>query len=101
LWVSVGLASNTAPSNATWMVDIGQGAAGSEIGVGGTSATTGLVDLPFRLAWDATSTAGAFGPYFGPLPVSIPAGTRLAARAKCSITDATDRQITVALYGLD
>jgi hypothetical protein len=38
---------------------------------------------------------------FGPLSVQIPANTRLSARCQCSITDATDRLIEVALYGLD
>jgi hypothetical protein len=37
----------------------------------------------------------------GPLPVDIPAGTRIAARMQASITDATDRLMDVIVYGID
>jgi hypothetical protein len=37
--------------------------------------------------------------YYG-FPVSIPKGSRVAARAQCSINDATDRLIDITLIGL-
>jgi hypothetical protein len=99
LYAAFGLAQNSAPSTATWLVDLGIGASGSEIGIGGSSATTGLVSLPFRVG---VLTDFLWSPLVvGPLAVSIPAGTRLAARAQCSITDATDRLFDVMLYGID
>lgn len=36
----------------------------------------------------------------GPIPFHVPAGTRISARCQSSITDATDRLIDVALYGI-
>lgn len=33
-------------------------------------------------------------------PITIPAGTRIAARAQCQITTATDRNIGLSLYGI-
>jgi hypothetical protein len=99
LYAALGLAQNAAPTGATWLFDLGMGANGSEIGIGGSSATTGLISLPFRVG---VLTDFLWSPLVvGPLPVSIPAGTRLAARAQCSITDATDRLFDLSLYGLD
>jgi hypothetical protein len=46
LYVAVGVLGNAAPTFATWLIDIGIGASSSEIGVGGNSATTGLVNCP-------------------------------------------------------
>lgn len=39
--------------------------------------------------------------WIGPIPVSIPAGTRIAARAQCSSTTTAVRQVGVNLIGLD
>ena len=39
--------------------------------------------------------------YHGPYPCNIPAGTRLAARAQCSVNTAGDRVIEVGIWGFD
>jgi len=39
-------------------------------------------------------------PVLGPFPVAIPSGSRIAARAQCNISDATDRLFDVAVYGV-
>lgn len=80
---------NAAATSATWRMDIAMGAANTII----------LPDLSFRT--EATSDALGIG-WFGPLPVSVPAGVALKARVQCTITDATDRLIRgVSIYGLD
>lgn len=79
------LGSNGAAAEATWAVDIASGPGGSE--------TVILADL-------RTQSSGFGG---GPFTRSytlltyIAAGVRLAARASCTSTDATDRLIEVAL----
>lgn len=77
---------NSAASTATWLVDIGVGASGSEsviwsdiLAVSGTGS-----DM-------ACTTVNA--------AKDIPAGSRIAARARCAIGTATDREIMVALWG--
>jgi hypothetical protein len=37
--------------------------------------------------------------HYGPLPVDIPAGSRISARAQCTGTDATDRLVDVIAHG--
>jgi hypothetical protein len=89
--VAFGQQMNPAPTNAVWLVDIGAGASGSEAPV--------LRDLAlaFQIA-----TNGFWSPLvIGPLPVSIPAGSRLVARAASDNTDATDRLLDVLVYGVD
>jgi hypothetical protein len=69
-----------------------------QVGVGAAAAEQGLFEVPFAV--------GAVGSSFGPMPefwfpVSIPAGTRVAARWMSTIIDATDRLIDVVAYGLE
>lgn len=81
--------NNTIMTDADFRVDIGIGGAGSEVVV--------IPDLMCR----ARATDDFNQPFvFGPFPLEIPPSTRLAARAQCSITDATDRLIGVSIMGI-
>jgi hypothetical protein len=69
-------------------VDIAMGSAGAE------------VDFISNLFFQVDVNSDARLPnVFGPYPVNIPPGTRLAARGQCSGNDATDRLFHVVLYG--
>lgn len=72
----------------SWFVDLATGAAGSE-----------SVLISDMLTINS-SFHNVFTPdVYGPIPVDIPAGTRISARASCTGTDATDRLIDVLAYG--
>lgn len=72
------------------MIDIATGGAGSE--------SVLISDLCIR----ATATEDTMVPqWFGPFPVDIPAGARIAARCQSSSTDATDRLLDVTVIGFD
>lgn len=87
LVVNFGGKRNTARTNASWLVDIGTGGAGSE--------TVVLSDL-FVGSSSAENLAPACVP---PMVVpTITAGTRLAARAQCSTTDPSDRLLDVLVH---
>lgn len=90
LFIAIAAQANAALTDAAWLCDFSMGAAGSE-----------RIILPDQ--WVGTQTASdVITPSFvGPIPVSIPAGTRLAARSQCSIIDAADRLYDVAFYGLN
>lgn len=83
------LINNTTASAANFLVDVGIGSNGqeqlliSDISVGEQVGSDGLVP-----------------PVFGPIPISIPSGTRIAVRAQCNITDATDRLFDVIVMGV-
>jgi microcompartment protein CcmK/EutM len=80
---------NTVRSSQSWLVDLAIGAAASE-----------TVILP-NLALNASTSPDTVVPQtYGPLPVSIPAGSRIAARAQSDGTDATDRQFDLIVYAL-
>lgn len=87
----LGNGGNTAPTDLStngFRVQLGIGAAGSEV--------LALGSLGF-----GSSSTGAYGPL--PLfwfPLSIPAGSRVAARALANTTDATDRLFDLVAYGL-
>jgi hypothetical protein len=87
LMLGVAMAGNTGPSTGRWYFDIATGAALSEVVL--------IPDIPVQI--------GGASPQFALLPHShsfltyIPAGTRIAVRASCSINDATDRLLDVAL----
>lgn len=88
LVLMAGLRANTAAASFRWTVDLGVGAAGAE-----------QVVIPdWVLASNVTSDD--LGPTMLGLPLSIKEGSRLAVRAKCSGTDATDRLIEVAALGI-
>jgi hypothetical protein len=81
--------NNNTGAVAKWLVDVGIGAAGAEQII--------ISDL-----WVRGTGTRLFTPnYMGPYPVNIPAGTRLAVRTQCTITDASDRLIDFAAYGLE
>lgn len=83
------LVGDATGANADYLVDVAVGAAGSEVVVIG--------DFHFA----SCSTGNAHHPIATPtFQVSIPAGTRIAVRAQCSISTA-DRDIDVIIYGID
>jgi len=89
LVIGIGNQNNTAMTTATWLCDVGIGPAGQE-----------HVIIPDILL-SAHTTGDAMQPWtLGPFPISIPPGSRIAARAQCSITTA-DRLFDIALYGVN
>lgn len=88
LMLGFGHTSGNLGATATWLVDIAIGAAGSEVEVvsdlllaGGTATDQ---PLPGSMSF----------------PVAIPAGVRVAARARCSSNAATTRTIDVMAWGV-
>ena len=75
--------NNAAPSSAWWYFDVAVGAEGSEVNI-----FTGAFNLI-----NATDPGLKFLPY---IPIPIKAGTRISARALCSINDAADRLFCLA-----
>ncbi len=88
LLVAAGGQANLSRTNCTNTVDIGIGSAGNE-----------QVIVPNLTYWMDANADHVLPGLYGPLPVMIPAGTRVAARTKSSITDATDRLIDIVGYG--
>lgn len=84
----IGNQSNTARTDAAYLLDIATGAAASE-----------QIIIPDLFFWIDDVADEPANPWLGPFPVSIPIGTRLSARAQCSINDATDRLFDVIAYG--
>jgi hypothetical protein len=89
-WITihVGNRNNTAMTTASWLIDIATGAAASE-----------TVVVPNVYNHAPTNGDIMDSMFIGPFPVTIAAGTRLSARAQCSINDATDRLIDVEVIG--
>jgi hypothetical protein len=89
--VCLGMRENAGPvgSVPAYYVDLGVGAAASEQSL--------IEALPFSMT--ASGDFGAGGPHFW-LPVSIPAGSRIAARARAGTNDATDRLFDLSLLAL-
>lgn len=88
-WIGVmfTLGGNTAPaSGSQWCIDIATGGAGSE-----------TVLIPNLAVNGVTQTGWGLFPRFYGMLTYIASGTRIAMRASCAITDATDRVITAAL----
>ena len=67
-----------------------------QLGVGAAAAEQPLVEIPFNMG----TTIDNYGPlpefWF---PVSVPSGSRLAARVMMTVTDVTDRLVDVVAYG--
>lgn len=83
------LVGDPSNANADYLVDVAVGAAGSEVVVVG--------DFHFASA----SIGNAHHPMVTPtFQVAIPAGTRIAVRAQCSIATA-DSEFDVIIYGVD
>lgn len=89
LLVGLGIQTNNVMINGNALLDIAVGGAGSEQII--------LPNIGFAYSQNEQMVPATLGPF----PVNIPAGTRLAARAQSSITDATDRLFDVVLYGID
>lgn len=89
LIVAFGNQANAVRTSASWLVDVAIGAASSE-----------QIIFP-NIVLNASSSPDTVLPQTTPpLPVNIPAGTRLSARAQCDIIDATDRLFDVIIYGV-
>lgn len=90
LLVGIGYRLATLAADQNWLLDVAIGAAAAE-----------QVIIP-DLFWRGTAVTDSFpGPQvYGPFPVDIPAGTRLAARAQSSNNTAGQREFDVALYGI-
>lgn len=78
---------NTSATFINFLLDISVGAGGSEITI-----------LSQILFVTSGSTFGTLPSMW--LPCSIPAGSRVSARASCGTNNATDRQCDVVVYGL-
>lgn len=89
LLISFGQQANAARTACYWLVDIAIGAAGSE-----------KVIISDLIIGGSNNTMAIHPRVIGPIPVDIPAGTRIAVRAQCTITDATDRLFDNILYGI-
>ena len=87
--ICIGNQGNNVRSAASWLLNIGVGPAGQEHVI--------LADMTLE---SETVADLMQPPVLGPFPVAIPAGSRIAARAQCSISDATDRLFDVAVYGV-
>lgn len=87
LCVKIGGINNTAPTNTSFALEIAVGA-GPDI-------------IMEQLRFASGSTGDNYGPLSDFwLPVSVPSGATLAAKAKCASVDATDRLFKAVLYGL-
>lgn len=90
-WVTVmlGNQTNAARASAEFLLDIATGSAGSE---------SVVLNNVYFVTTSTGSTITAVGVSF---PVTIASGTRIAARAQCTIIDATDRLFDIVLMGDD
>ena len=88
--ICIGNQGNNVRSAASWLLNIGVGPAGQEHVI--------LADMTLE---SETVADLMQPPVLGPFPVAIPSGSRIAARAQCNISDATDRLFDVAVYGVN
>jgi hypothetical protein len=88
LMICLGSQGNPAPTSTNWLIDIGIGPATEKV-------------LVANLFMNSHLASGLFMPSHYFLPVSIRAGTRVAARAQCGSTDPTDRLFDISLIGFD
>ena len=87
LLVIVGNDFNVVPATTNWLIDIGTGAAASEVVLlGNLPSTCGTVETGTML--------------FFYVPISLAAGTRIAARCQCDRTVASERILNIAVYGM-
>lgn len=87
LFLAFGGQNNSTRTNMLALCDIAVGPAGNEIVI--------VDNVPFGVNF-AVDVLRHYTPI---IPVSIPKGTRISARAQCNITDATDRLFDLILYG--
>lgn len=86
--IALGNRNNAVQAISNNLLDIGIGSPGSEQAL--------ITDLYYR----CHTTGDCFDPVLTALPLRIPAGSRLAARCQSTTTDATDRLVDVAVYGV-
>lgn len=87
---AIGNQLNTVRSSQSWLVDIAIGGAGSE-----------TIIIPNVVLGCNTSPDIVCPQTSLLLPISIPAGTRMAARAQSDGIDATDRLFDIIVYGVN
>lgn len=89
LILGIGSDKNATRSSQSWLVDVAIGAAGSE-----------QIIWP-NVALNCSTSPDIITPQeYGPLPASIPTGTRIAVRAQSDGIDAVDRLFDVIAYGI-
>lgn len=89
LTLAFGNQKNTARSSQSWLADFAIGAAGSE-----------TIVIP-DIALNASTSPDIVTPQvFGPLPMAIPVGTRLAMRSQSDVVTATVRLWDIIAYGV-
>lgn len=85
----VGDLSNSIMASGFYLVQIGVGSAGNEVPI-------------FTATMFSNINDDTFAPrYISPILVSLPEGVRLSVRGQTQITDATDRLMSVSVYGFD
>jgi hypothetical protein len=88
-FIAVGLRNNTGARSGSFAVDIALGGAGSEVNI--------VTESCFR----AATASGCFITRWTPIIwTPIPVGSRISARYKSSVTDATDRLMDLVFYCL-
>lgn len=88
--INVDARDNTTPADSMFLVDIAVG-----------SATSEQVIIGDLLVSQGNFQRQMLPNFIGPIPINIPAGTRLSARAQSEITDATDRLLGIQILGFD
>ena len=87
LIIAIGQDANGVRNDTSWLFDVGVGSSGNE--------SILIQNIP--LVYDD----GHIHPKsIGPISISIPAATRIAVRAQCTNTDATDRLFDIVFYGI-
>lgn len=87
--LSIGDNDNLTLTDGFYLFEVAVGDVGQEVPI-------------FRGATIANSQDDALHPHlFGPIYLTIPEGSRVSVRGQSSVTDATDRIFTIALYGFD
>ncbi len=86
--VSIGLNSNTTPTNAAFRLDIGVGAGGSEEVILGD------------LYWFTSSVSDALSEPYWLIEFQIPKNSRIAARLQSTSNDVADRVLSVSIVGM-
>lgn len=90
--IGIGNQADTSRAAYNWLLDIAIGAAASEV-----------VIIPDVHVESSTQGDEMCPVWIGPIPLSLPAGTRIAARAAVdtNAADAADRLFDVTVYGID
>lgn len=85
-----GITTGSVGGGLSWLIDIAVGASGSE-----------QVIIPNLYQFGLTPAGGVFLiPFNTYLPIQLPAGTRISARAQCTATTSPDRLFGLSLYGV-